>query len=159
LPHENMMRERLPPTRMSVTHKAVIHTTPEQCPHCGKLPDDGRVKFFITVGYANPTILSATASVREGCPTVAINKQTERRPLELFIAMDESGSTLDGFADAWAIVTSMYWQSGGDLRVWVEKFKRQAFQPKGPTDEAAMGCATSLVDYVARWVEQEFGYA
>ncbi|MDD8013998.1 MAG: hypothetical protein PHX05_11025 [Acidobacteriota bacterium] len=94
----------------------------------------GRVKFFFTVGcYA------------------------DGRPAELFLHMDESGSTLDGFADAWSIAISLCLQSGIPLKKIVEKFSWQEFEPKGRTENAEIRVARSVVDYVVRWMELRFG--
>jgi ribonucleoside-diphosphate reductase alpha chain len=125
-------RERLDDTRESVTHKAVIHGIPEKCPHCAKEVRGGRTKFFFTVGL-----------------------YPDGRPSELFLHMDESGSTLDGFADAWSVAVSVCLQSGTPLKKLVEKFSYQEFEPKGRSEE--VGYARSVIDYVVRWMDKEFG--
>ena len=94
-----MSRERLPDTRRSVTHKAVIHS------------EGGKVKFFLTVGLYE-----------------------DGRPGEVFVTCDQSGSTLDGFADAWATAVSMCLQSGVSLATIVEKFGYMQFEPLGRTE-------------------------
>lgn len=90
-----MSRERMPETRRSVTHKAVIHA--------------------------------------------------------------ESGSTLDGFADAWATAVSMCLQSGVSLETLVDKFSFLQFEPRGMTECEAVRSARSMVDYAVRWMASEFG--
>jgi len=142
------MRNRPPTTRESVTHKAVIYAPPTICPRCKEQTDDGRVKFFFTVGYVYEPI---------SIPSLSISTMGRRRPIELFLHMDESGGTLDGLCDSWAIATSLYWQCpDSDLRVWVEKFSHQEFLPKGLTKDDVVRFAQSIVDYVARWVGHEF---
>ena len=117
-----MSRERMPDTRRSVTHKAVIHA------ECGK------VKFFVTVGlYA------------------------DGRPGEIFLSCDESGSTLDGFADAWAMAVSLCLQAGVSLETLVDKFSFLQFEPRGMTECEAVRSARSMVDYAVRWMASEFG--
>lgn len=91
----------------------------------------GRVKFFFTVGlYENGL------------------------PGELFLHMDESGSTLDGFADAWSIAISLCLQHGVTLETLVKKFSYQEFEPKGMTNDKEIHTARSVVDYVVRWMEK-----
>jgi ribonucleoside-diphosphate reductase alpha chain len=107
-------------TRKSVTHRAVIFA------------QEGRVKFFITVGLF-----------------------PDGRPGEIFLTCDESGSTLDGFCDCWAIAVSMLLQVGTPVSKLVEKFAFQDFEPRGEC--GGMGFAHSVVDYVVRWMEKEFG--
>ena len=117
-----MSRERMPETRRSVTHKAVIHA------------ESGKVKFFLTVGlYA------------------------DGRPGEIFVGCDESGSTLDGFADAWAMAVSLCLQAGVSLETLVDKFGFLQFEPRGMTECEAVRSARSMVDYAVRWMASEFG--
>jgi len=116
------MREHLPETRRSVTHKAVIYT------------ETGRTKFYLTVGFFE-----------------------DGRPGEIFITFDEAGSTLDGFADSWAIAVSMLLQSGWSLAALAEKFGYQGFEPSGRTEAPGVGLARSVVDYVVRWMAAECG--
>jgi ribonucleoside-diphosphate reductase alpha chain len=91
--------------------------------------EDRRVKFFFTINY-----------FKDG------------RPGELFLHMDESGSTLDGFADCWAIAVSMCLQQGITVEKLMEKFAFQEFEPKGFTDNKDIRVARSVVDYVVRFM-------
>lgn len=95
---------------------------------------EGRIKFFITTGLYG-----------------------DGRPGEVFITCDQSGSTLDGFADCWAIAASMLLQTGTTLDQLAAKFARQGFEPSGQTDCPAVGFAYSIPDYVVRWMQAEFG--
>ena len=115
------MKTRMPETRRSVTHKAVIHAAGE------------RIKFFVNVGLYD-----------------------DGRPGEVFITCDESGGTLDGFCDCWAIAVSMLLQTGTTLDQLAEKFAYQGFEPAGRTDCQAVRHARSVPDYVVRWMQSEF---
>jgi len=119
------MRERLPDTRVSITHKAVILTEED-----GKAV---RVKFYFTVGL-----------------------YPDGRPGELFLHMDEAGSTLDGMADTIGILVSLCLQEGVPLAKLVEKLAYQQFSPQGMTENPEMRFVKSLVDYIVRWMEREF---
>jgi ribonucleoside-diphosphate reductase alpha chain len=123
------MRERLPDTRRSLTHKGVMWAEREVCPHCGKETRESLRKFFFTVGF-----------------------YPDGRPGEVFMHMDESGSTLDGFADAWATAVSVCLQAGVPLEQLARKFEFQDFQPAGPTEDPVVRRARSVVDYVMRWM-------
>lgn len=125
------MRERLPETRRSVTHKGVVWAEREVCPHCGRETRESRHKFFFTVGF-----------------------YADGRPGEVFMHMDESGSTLDGFADAWACAVSVCLQAGVPFEDLVRKFAFQEFQPAGRTEDESVRNARSVVDYAMRWLEK-----
>lgn len=127
-----MTRERLPDTRRSVTHKAVIRWGEE------------RVKFYITVGFYPEKDKKD-------------EKDIKRRPGEVFLTFDEAGSMLDGWADAWATAVSICLQHGETLENFVAKFGHQRFDPQGMTENAEISFASSVVDYVVRWMEREFG--
>jgi len=94
---------------------------------------NGPIKCFITVGLYD-----------------------DGQPGEVFLTMDEAGSTLDGFADAWATSLSICFQSGNSIKPLLEKFAYQEFEPKGRTDNQKITFARSIVDYVARWMLETF---
>ena len=129
----NGEKRKLPVMRRSITHKAVIQTVPEKCPECGKEISSRRVKFFFTVGLFD-----------------------DGKPGELFMHMDCSGSTLDGFAKCFGLAISLCLQQGVSLEYLVGKFRRQQFEPRGFTENPNMRTAASIVDYVIGWMENEF---
>ncbi|HTQ39438.1 MAG TPA: vitamin B12-dependent ribonucleotide reductase [Pirellulales bacterium] len=119
-------RERLPDTRDSVTHK------------------------FSIVGH-------------EGYLTVGLydrkdpnNRDEIRRPGELFINMAKEGSTIGGLMDAFGTAVSMSLQYGVPLEVLVNKFSHMRFEPMGQTKNPDVRIAKSLVDYIFRWMGNEF---
>lgn len=126
------MRERLPETRGGVTHKAVIYAAPERCLECGKPQGSGRVKVFLTMNFF-----------------------PDGRPGEVFVSADQSGSTLDGFGEAWGTAISMLLQHGVSLEELGRKFAFQQFEPSGRTECREIGLARSIVDYVMRWMLME----
>lgn len=115
------MKTRMPTTRRSVTHKAVIHAK------------EGRVKFFLNVGLYE-----------------------DGRPGEIFVTLDQAGSTLDGYSNAWAIAVSMLLQEGVTLEKIHEKFSHQNFAPCGMTENEHIRFAASIPDYCVRWMMKEF---
>jgi ribonucleotide reductase alpha subunit len=77
-------------------------------------------------------------------------------PGELFITMSKEGSTLAGTMDAFGVVTSMALQYGVPLSALVDKFKHTKFEPAGFTLHKEIKTASSIIDYIFRWLDHEF---
>lgn len=75
------------------------------------------------------------------------------RPGELFIQMAKEGSTIGGLMDTIGTLTSISLQYGVPLETLVEKFSHQRFEPSGYTKNANIRQATSVIDYVFRWMQ------
>jgi ribonucleoside-diphosphate reductase alpha chain len=79
------------------------------------------------------------------------------QPGEMFIRVEkEHGSTLCGLIDQFAIMASVALQYGCPLEVICRKFEFTRFEPSGPTNDRDIPMATSIVDYVARWMRKRF---
>jgi ribonucleoside-diphosphate reductase alpha chain len=78
------------------------------------------------------------------------------RPGELFIRMAKDGSTVGGTMDVVATLASMCLQYGVPLEVLCAKFAHVRFEPSGFTRDPAVGMASSLADYVFRWMGVHF---
>lgn len=78
------------------------------------------------------------------------------RPGELFITMAKEGSTIGGLMDAVATLTSMSLQYGVPLEALVKKFSHQRFEPSGFTKNPEIRNASSIIDYVFRWMALQF---
>jgi ribonucleoside-diphosphate reductase alpha chain len=76
---------------------------------------------------------------------------------EVFLEFDQAGSLLDGWADSWSTAVSMLLQHGETVETLVNKFGRQRFDPQGMTENPEIPFASSVVDYVVRWMEMEIG--
>jgi ribonucleoside-diphosphate reductase alpha chain len=76
---------------------------------------------------------------------------------ELFVTVSKEGSTLGGLMDAFSTVVSMALQYGVPLDALAEKMMHQRFEPAGFTGNQDFPIATSLVDYIFRWLLKEFG--
>jgi ribonucleoside-diphosphate reductase alpha chain len=114
---EQPSRNRMPNTRVSVTHK------------------------FEIAGH-------------EGYITVGLYENGE--PGELFIQMAKEGSTIGGLMDTVATLTSLSLQYGVPLESLVKKFAYQRFEPSGFTKNPDIRNATSITDYVFRWLGCQF---
>lgn len=78
------------------------------------------------------------------------------QPGEIFIQMNKEGSTLGGLMDTVATLTSMALQHGVPLESLVKKFAYQRFEPSGFTRNPDIRNATSISDYVFRWLGCQF---
>lgn len=75
---------------------------------------------------------------------------------EIFIKMAKQGSTLGGLMDSLAILVSMSLQYGVPLQVLVQKFVHTKFEPSGYTSNEKIPIASSIIDYIFRWLAIEF---
>lgn len=90
----------------------------------------------------------------EGYITVGL--YPDGSPGELFITMAKEGSTVGGLMDAVATSVSLGLQYGVPLSVYVHKFSHGRYEPSGPTPNPAIRFASSLTDYVFRWLGARF---
>lgn len=77
-------------------------------------------------------------------------------PGEIFISMSKEGSTIGGLVDTVATLTSLSLQYGVPLKDLVNKFAYQRFEPSGFTKNPDIRNATSIIDYVFRWLGCQF---
>ena len=78
------------------------------------------------------------------------------QPGELFITMAKEGSTIGGLMDSIGTLTSLAWQYGVPLDALVRKFAHQRFEPSGFTKNPEIRNASSITDYVFRWLALQF---
>jgi ribonucleoside-diphosphate reductase alpha chain len=90
----------------------------------------------------------------EGYITVGLFE--DRQPGEIFLVMAKEGSTISGFADAFAQAISYALQYGVPLQVLVDKFSYVRFEPSGMTKNPEIRFAKSIVDYIFRWLATKF---
>jgi len=90
----------------------------------------------------------------EGYLTVGLFENNQ--PGELFITMAKEGSTIGGLMDAIGTLTSMALQYGVPLEALVRKFAHQRFEPSGFTKNPDIRNASSITDYVFRWMALQF---
>jgi len=90
----------------------------------------------------------------EGYLTVGLF--ADGRPGELFITMAKEGSTIGGLMDSIGTLTSLALQYGVPLEALVKKFAHQRFEPSGFTKNPEIRNASSITDYVFRWMAVEF---
>ncbi len=78
------------------------------------------------------------------------------QPGELFITMAKEGSTIGGLMDTIATLTSIALQYGVPLEALVKKFSHQRFEPSGFTKNRDVPIASSITDYIFRWLAFQF---
>jgi ribonucleoside-diphosphate reductase alpha chain len=90
----------------------------------------------------------------EGYLTVGLFE--DGHPGELFVTMAKEGSTIGGLMDSVGALTSMALQYGVPLDALVKKFAHQRFEPSGFTKNPDIRNASSITDYVFRWMALQF---
>ena len=90
----------------------------------------------------------------EGYITIGLFE--DNAPGEIFLVMAKEGSTISGFADAFAQAVSYALQYGVPLPVLIDKFSHVRFEPSGMTKNPDVRVAKSIVDYIFRWMATKF---
>ena len=93
----------------------------------------------------------------EGYITVGL--YPDRRPGELFVTMAKEGSTVSGLISSFAQAISLGLQHGVPLKLFCEKFAHTRFEPSGWSAHPDIRHASSVMDYIFRWLELKFGTA
>jgi len=91
---------------------------------------------------------------QEGYITVGLYE--DGRPGEIFVKIAKEGSTVSGLMDSVALLTSVTLQYGVPIEDLSRKLKNTRFEPYGRTNNPRIPWATSIVDYVFRWLERRF---
>src|SRR5689334_4606223 len=134
----NTSRDKTPAETVAEAAAALART-----PVRRKLPDERRAithKFDIA-GH-------------EGYITVGLFD--DGQPGEIFLVMAKEGSTISGFADAFAQAISYALQYGVPLQALVDKFSHVRFEPSGMSRNPEIRFAKSIVDYIFRWMATKF---
>ena len=93
----------------------------------------------------------------EGYLTIGLYE--DGTPGEIFIKVSKEGSAISGFCQAFCRAFSLALQLGLSVDEAVVRFKGMRFDPYGPTSNPDIPHADSIIDYVARYLELEFGEA
>ena len=108
-----------------------------------RLPDDRRAMTHkFTIGE------------HEGYLTVG--EYDNGQPGEVFVHVSKEGSTVSGLMDAAGALTSVALQSGVPIETLVRKFSHSRFEPSGWTRNPELGHASSILDYVFRWMGRRY---
>ncbi len=77
-------------------------------------------------------------------------------PGEIFIKMSKEGSTLSGLIQGFCRAFSLAIQYGLPLDEATDRFRNMRFDPMGQTANPSIPQATSILDYVAQYLDYEF---
>lgn len=91
----------------------------------------------------------------EGYLTIGLH--SDGRPGEIFIKMAKEGSTMSGMCQAFCRAFSLALQYGLSLQDACSRFRGMRFEPMGHTSNPDVPECQSIVDYVARFLEVNFG--
>src|SRR5947209_2564959 len=134
----NTSRDKTAAEQMAESAAALVRT-----PVRKKLPDE---RHAITHKF--------DIAGHEGYITVGLF--ADGQPGEIFLVMAKEGSTISGFADAFAQAISYALQYGVPLQALVDKFSHVRFEPSGMTRNPEIRFAKSIVDYIFRWLASKF---
>jgi ribonucleoside-diphosphate reductase alpha chain len=87
---------------------------------------------------------------------ITVGMYDDGTPGEVFIKMAKEGSTLSGVMDGFALTLSIGLQYGVPLRALVDKLMNTRFEPSGFTHTPDIRMASSVLDYIARWMGGKF---
>lgn len=96
-----------------------------------------------------------SVSGHEGYITVGL--YPDGRPGEMFLTMAKQGSTMRGLTDTIAVLCSLCLQYGVPVDTLSRKFAQTRFEPSGHTRNPDIPEASSLADYIFRWLGLTFG--
>lgn len=94
-------------------------------------------------------------AAHEGYLTIGL--YPDGRPGEIFIKMAKEGSFISGMCQAFCRAFSIALQYGLTVDDAVVRFRDMRFEPMGATSNPDIPEATSIVDYVARYLELNYG--
>jgi ribonucleoside-diphosphate reductase alpha chain len=87
---------------------------------------------------------------------IIVGMYEDGRPGEVFIKMAKEGSTLSGVMDGLALSLSVGLQYGVPLKALVDKLTNTRFEPSGFTQNPEIRYASSVLDYISRWLGGKF---
>ena len=91
----------------------------------------------------------------EGYLTIGL--YSDGSPGEIFLKIAKEGSALSGMCQAFCLGFSLAIQHGLSLEDAIARFRGMRFEPYGQTSNPAIPQADSIVDYIVRYLELEFG--
>ena len=96
-----------------------------------------------------------TIDRHEGYLTIGL--YPDGTPGEIFIKIAKEGSAISGMCQAFCRAFSIALQYGLPVDEAVKRFKGMRFEPNGMTSNPDIPEADSIVDYVAKYMELQYG--
>lgn len=129
--------------------------------------DDGRTPEVIADGPVSRPIRTKLPDVRRGPIRkvkiggtkvyMIVGEYPDGSVGEVFLNVSRRGSTEDALFDSVAMLMSFHLQSGGTVRELVDKFSNTRFEPSGLTTDSEIPMASSVLDYVVRRLNIDYG--
>lgn len=87
---------------------------------------------------------------------ITVGLYSDGRPGEVFFVIKHIGSLERGVFDALGLIVSSALQRGIEMKEITEKLKGIQFDPSGLTGDPEIPVVSSIIDYVAKWLELRF---
>lgn len=87
---------------------------------------------------------------------IIVGLYEDNTPGEVFLNVSKQGSTVHGLIDVTATLFSYCLQYGIPLSTLTNKLQGSRFEPSGFTGNSNIPNATSIIDYVSRWLYRQF---
>jgi ribonucleoside-diphosphate reductase alpha chain len=87
---------------------------------------------------------------------ITVGMYEDGTPGEIFVRMAKEGSTISGLMDSFATAVSLAMQHGVPLKLFVDKLAHTKFEPSGWTGNPEISRASSIMDYLFRWLGAKF---
>ena len=87
---------------------------------------------------------------------ITVGEYDDGSPGELFIVANRAGSSVRGYLDSFATMFSYALQYGVPLDKICDKLTATRFEPSGFTGDPEIPVATSIVDYIARFIRRRY---
>lgn len=143
----------------STTEETVSSTTGERAETTGSLEN--------VTGALNVAVQEKDQNTREGI----VHKFTvgdfegyliagvypNGNPRDLFIVGNKVGSATRGYLDTIGILISYILRNNLPLKEITSRLRGIRFEPSGFTSSSEIRVSTSIIDYVARWLDSKFG--
>ncbi len=87
---------------------------------------------------------------------ITVGMYEDGTPGEIFVRMAKEGSTISGLMDSFATAVSLALQHGVPLKLLIDKLAYTKFEPSGWTGNPEISRASSIMDYLFRWLGLKF---
>lgn len=87
---------------------------------------------------------------------ITVGLYEDGAPGEIFLRMGRESGALSAIIDAFAMSVSLGLQYGVPLKTLVSKYAHMRFDPAGPTKNPNIPHASSIIDYIFRWMSLKF---
>lgn len=87
---------------------------------------------------------------------ISVGMYSDGRPGEVFIVGNKAGTTTRGYLDTIGVLISRLLQQRVPINEVTEKLEGIRFEPSGITSNKDIPVATSIIDYLARWLRRAF---